>query len=187
MKNDSEGFPGDGDGSTPPSRSARRRQALAVFDLAETLVGLSPAQSQTLPLPEGIAELVAESRAITAHIARKRQLQFLAKQLRAHEEQLPAVYAALQHHQDHERRQTARLHEIEAWRERLIAEGDGALTVFLQHFPDCDRQALRQLVHKARREREQEKPPAAARALFRLLRGICDAHAPGQASASADG
>jgi ribosome-associated protein len=38
--------------------------------------------------------------------------------------------------------------------------------------PDVDRQHLRQLVRNAIRERDQEKPPKAARALFRYLREL---------------
>ena len=38
--------------------------------------------------------------------------------------------------------------------------------------PDADRQALRQLIRNARQEAAAGKPPAAARALFRMLREL---------------
>lgn len=70
-----------------PSRSSKRRDALAVFGLAEALVAMTEAQLARQAADE-LAALVAESR-ITQHIARKRQLQFLAKHLRRNEDVLP--------------------------------------------------------------------------------------------------
>lgn len=155
-----------------PSRSQLRREALAVFDLAEQLVALTPAQINQLPLSEDILTMVAESRTITSHIARKRQLQFLAKHLRRIPEQLPLILASMQHHRDHERTQTANLHLLETLRDQLIQDGDLALTNFFHQHPQCDRQQWRQLVLRAQRERKQEKPPSAAREIFRKLREL---------------
>ena len=42
----------------------------------------------------------------------------------------------------------------------------------IQASPDLDRQHLRQLVRNAIRERDQEKPPKSARALYRYLRDL---------------
>lgn len=154
-----------------PSRSQRRREALEVFTLAERLVALSPAQLAPLPLSEALLGLLADTRAMTAHGARKRQLQFLAKALRREEPQtLEAIRHALDHERNSAHRETAALHQIEAWRDRLLAEGDGALTELLAEHPAADRQRLRQLIRQAHRERETNAPPHAFRELFRLLR-----------------
>jgi ribosome-associated protein len=155
-----------------PSRSQRRREALAVFDLGRALVELSDAQLAHVPLSDELRDLVIDSRRITANIARKRQLQFLAKHLRKHEDELPAIRAALEHDRDGQRRETAKLHRIEAWRDRLIAGGDEALEQFLAEHPDADRQRLRQLARRARDEQTRDKPPAASRELVRTLRDV---------------
>ena len=64
------------------------------------------------------------------------------------------------------------LHRVEAWRDRLIADGDAALSDLLVEFPGADRQHLRQLARNAVEERNRNKPPHAFRELFRELREL---------------
>jgi ribosome-associated protein len=155
-----------------PSRSSQRRDALAVFELAEALVAPSEAQLAHVPLPDDLVALVAESRRITQHIARKRQLQYLAKHLRRNEDLLPAIRASLERDEAEKRSEAARLHRVEHWRDRLIAGGDEALGELLAEHPGADRQRLRQLARNAAAERAANKPPASARELFRALRDL---------------
>ena len=70
------------------------------------------------------------------------------------------------------RREAAALHRVEAWRERLLADGDTALAELLAEHPAADRQHLRQLVRNAIDERNRNKPPHAFRELFRALREL---------------
>ena len=161
--------------SDEPSRSQRRREALDVLKLAQTLASLSDAQLAHVPLDEDLLAEVRRTRAVTQQIARKRQSQFLAKQLRKLDDaELDAVRAALENDREHARREAAALHRIEIWRERLVGEGDEALGELLQQFPSADRQHLRQLARKARLEREQNKPLHAFHELFRTLRKLFD-------------
>ncbi|MBB5206949.1 ribosome biogenesis factor YjgA [Chiayiivirga flava] len=163
-----------------PSRSQQRREALAIFDLAEVLVGLTDGQLAPIPMPDELRDLVRDSRRITAPIARKRQLQFLAKHMRREEDEtLDAIRRALQHDRDEARRDTAALHQLEAWRDRLLAEGDPALAELLQAHPHPDRQHLRQLVRNAKEERLKNKPPHAFRELFRELKAMMREDATG--------
>jgi len=156
-----------------PSRSQRRREALDVLKLAQTLAELSDAQLTHLPLDDDLRAEVVRTRAVTQQIARKRQSQYLAKQMRKLDDAaLDAIRAALEHDRGHARRETAALHRVEQWRERLIGEGDTALTELLQEFPSADRQHLRQLARNARLEREQNKPLHAFHELFRTLREL---------------
>ncbi len=157
-------------GFAEPSRSELRRQALDVLALAKALFELSDAELAHVPLGEDLRDLVIESRRITANIARKRQMQYLAKHLRRAEDELPAIRAALEQDRGERRRDAATLHRIEAWRDRLIAEGDVGLEALVAQHPDVDRQHLRQLVRRAHEERHANKTPAAARELFRILR-----------------
>lgn len=157
-----------------PSRGERRREALDVLALAHALADLSDAQLGRVPLADDLRELVVASRAVRQHIARKRQLAFLAKHLRRREDELPPIRAALEHDKQAERAQTARLHRAEAWRDRLLREGDEALAAFVAEHPAADRQHLRTLLRRARDEATRGKPPAAARELFRALRDLLD-------------
>ena len=97
-----------------PSRSQQRRDALAVFVLAERLVALSDAQLDAVPMPDALRDLVRESRRITSHVARKRQLQFLAKAMRNDDDEvIEAIRAALEQDREQSRRDTAGLQRVE--------------------------------------------------------------------------
>ena len=156
-----------------PSRSQQRRDALEVLALGEKLAALSDAQLGKLPIPEGLLPHILDTRRITAHVARKRQLAFLAKQMRREDDEtLEAIRDALDAGGESARREAAELHRIEAWRERLLEEGDAALGELLDAHPHADRQHLRQLARNALDERRRNKPPHAFRELFRELRGL---------------
>ena len=156
-----------------PSRSEQRRAALDVLSLAQQLVALSAAQLAKLPIPEDLLPHIRETQRITSHVAHKRQLAFLAKQMRREDDEtLDALRDALDEHGEGARRETALLHRIEALRERLLADGDAALAELLDEHPQADRQRLRQLVRNALDERHRNKPPHAFRELFRELREL---------------
>src|SRR5690606_21391331 len=79
-----------------PSRSQQRREALDVLALADTLTELEPGRLAKLPVPEHLLPHIAEARRITSHIAHKRQLAFLAKQMRREDDEvLDAIRDAL--------------------------------------------------------------------------------------------
>ena len=68
--------------------------------------------------------------------------------------------------------QEAELHEIENTRDAILNQGDSAIEAFLQNHRGADRQQLRQLRRQAVRENDTNKPPAAARKLFRYIREV---------------
>lgn len=161
-----------------PSRSQQRREALDVLALGERLAALSDAQLARLPLPGDVLPHVQEAHRITAHGARKRQLAFLAKQLRREDDEvLDAIREALDATGEAARLEAAVLHRAEAWRERLLEEGDTALSELLETHPGADAQRLRQLVRNALDERRRNKPPHAFRELFRELRALLESAA----------
>jgi ribosome-associated protein len=161
------------DAGDAPSRSQLRREALDVLKLAQTLVELTDTQLGHVPLADDLLDEVRRARAVTQQIARKRQTQFLAKQMRKLEDsELDTIRAALEQDKDTVRREAAALHRVEQWRERLIEGGDEALNEFIARHPQADRQHLRALARQARSERERNKPPHAARELFRVMRDL---------------
>lgn len=156
-----------------PSRGEQRRQALAVLGLAQQLVAQSEATLARIPMDDDLRDLVLASRKITAQIARKRQIQYLAKHMRRRDDDaLAVIRAALEHDKADGRREAQALHQVEYWRDRLIDEGDDALAELLAAHPHADRQHLRQLARNARTERLQNRPPHAFRDLFRELRTL---------------
>ena len=156
-----------------PSRSEQRRAALDVLELGGKLAALSDAQLAKLPIPDSLMPHILETRRITSHIAHKRQLQFLAKQMRREDEEtLDTIRDALDEKGDAARREVAAMHRVEAWRDRLLAGGDEALGAFLDEYPTADRQHLRQLVRNAGEEKRRNKPPRAYREIFQVVRDV---------------
>ncbi len=140
-----------------------------------------------LPLSEELADLLSASRRVRQQIARKRQTQYLAKQLRRlDEDELDALRGVFEVDQSQIRRETARLHRLEALRDQLIAGGDEALAALLDEHPQADRNHLRQLQRQAARERQQATTPRASRELFRYLRELLAATASTDADAIAE-
>jgi ribosome-associated protein len=166
-----------------PSRTQQRREALAVLALANQLVELPPSRLARLDLPEEVREEIANVRRISSHIARKRQLAFLAKKMRRHEDAVfDAVRAELGENRERRRQETAAMHRLEALRERLLEDDEAAATLIAEH-PAIDRQHLRSLVRQARSERAADKPPRAYREIFQLLK---DLQGQGEPDADAD-
>lgn len=155
-----------------PSRSTQRREALEILALAKELAALPLGDLDQVPLSEGLRRQVDEAQRITQPIAHKRQVQYLAKHLRKHEDEIPAIRLALDAPKQEKRRATAQLHHAEAWRDRLIAEGDEAINALLLEYPSADRQQLRQLVRQANVELKAGKPPAASRQIFKIARDL---------------
>ena len=157
-----------------PSRSQQRRAALDVLELGEQLVAMTAAQLGRLPIPEGLMPHIRDTQRITSHGARKRQVAFLAKQMRKLDEDvLDATRDAMSKDGEAARKETAAMHRIEALRDALLGDdGDDAMTELLAMHPDADRQHLRQLVRNAHEERKRNKPPRAFRELFRALKAL---------------
>jgi ribosome-associated protein len=156
-----------------PSKSQRKRDAHALQDLAVSLVELADSELERVPMPEQLREAVLAARRMTAHGAIARQRQYLGRLMRDIDPEpirdaLDAIHARGHAH-------VAHFHRLERWRDRLLAEGDAALEELLGEHPRLDAQQLRSLMREEARERKANKPPQAARALFRYLREQLDA------------
>lgn len=65
-----------------PSKSARKREYLALQKLGEELIALTPSDLRSLPLSEDLLEAVIEAGQIKAHGALRRQKQYIGKLMR---------------------------------------------------------------------------------------------------------
>lgn len=151
-----------------PSKSARKRDALKLRDLGRTLTRLEPTQLAALPLSEPVREAVLAHQRIRSNGASKRQLLYLGGLLR----QIDAapIINALDDLAGQSRAARAALHDLERWREALLADSE-ALTRYVDEHPHTDRQQLRTLITRARKAApESPTGKAATRALFRFLR-----------------
>jgi len=157
------------DNDLPPSRSQRRREAWDVLELAEKLVALSASALKEVPLEEKILDAVKMAQKITSHIAHKRQVHYLAKLMRK-DADLDAIRNSVDKPLEVRRRETAEMHLMERWRDRLMADGDPAVVELLALYPDMDRQRLRQLMRQAHIEKRDNRPPSAYRNIFQMLK-----------------
>jgi ribosome-associated protein len=155
-----------------PSRSQRRREAWDVLELAERLVALTPSQLKKVPLDEKVLDAVELAKRITSHIAHKRQVHFLAKLMRKQIDDLEPIRLAVDKPLEVRRKETAELHQIERWRERLIEGGDEVLAELMASFPSVDRHRLRQLIRQAQIERRENRAPSAQRSIFQVIKAV---------------
>ncbi|MCS2609992.1 ribosome biogenesis factor YjgA [Halomonas dongshanensis] len=151
-----------------PSKSQLKREMHALQALGETLIAMKPSELARFPLSDDMLRAIEETGRIRSHEGRRRHMQYVGKLIRKEDlDAIQGVFDAVE--QEKEQRDHA-FHRLEKWRDRLIDEGDPAVDAFLAEYPDADRQTLRQLVRNAKREKEQNKPPASARKLFKHLR-----------------
>lgn len=158
-----------------PSKSQIKREMHELQALGERLVKLNEEATAKVPISDRLATALTEMRRLSKREARRRQLQYIGKLMRT--EDGPAIEQALERLEAGGVAQTRLLHESENWRDRMIADGDAALSGFLSAHPEADRQQLRQLIRTAQKERDHNKPPAASRKLFRYVRGVIDTEA----------
>jgi ribosome-associated protein len=139
------------------SKSELKRDAQEIHRLAEALVALKASDYSKAPLDEDMRAHLDLARRIDAQIAKKRQILYIAKQLRKRPEMLPELFLAVDKPKSEMKKETARMHRLERWRERLIDEGDEALGEYLTAHPAADRQALRSLIRAAAATRARAK------------------------------
>ena len=150
------------------SKSQRKRDAHELLDLGKKLITMPEARLKKLPLDDDLREEVEFARSIRSHGARKRQMMTVGKMLRNRDTE--ALIDAVNNIDQKNRKASARFHQIEAWRDRLIEGSDKDLSDLLEQTPDINVQTLRQLIRNAKKEAGLGKPPAAARKLFKVLR-----------------
>ncbi|MHA6823135.1 ribosome biogenesis factor YjgA [Ralstonia pseudosolanacearum] len=164
------------DPGTPKSKSQRKREVTALQDLGTALEALPKDRLAKVPLPETLADALREAKRITSHEGKRRQMQYIGKLMRAlTDDDIEAIRRVLATFVGASKAETARLHAIERWRDRLLAD-DGAITEFIAAHPDTDVQALRTLVRNARKEAQLGKPPKSSRELFQAVKQALSGH-----------
>ncbi len=150
------------------SKSQIKRDLLALQELGRQLVDLPARDLKKIPVSETVLEAISDAHRFK-HGALKRQLQFLGGLMR--EEDSAAIQLALDGLTQPKREAVRLMHQIEAWRDSLLAGDDEVLNQLVGDL-NADRQYLRQLVRNAAREKEHNKPPKSARVLFQYLQEL---------------
>ncbi len=152
------------------SKTQVKREMEALQELGKKLLSQKADILDKMPLSDEMRKAIEEDRRIRQREAKRRHLQYIGRLMR--DEDADAIAAVLEQHEAGTRAYNQRFHKLEQWRDRLINEGDEALSAFMDAYPQAELQHLRQLIRNARREAAQEKPPASARKLFKYLREL---------------
>jgi ribosome-associated protein len=152
-----------------PSRSQQRRDAAAVTELGKQLVEMSRAELDRLGLSEELRDAIKLCQGLKLR-ARNRQKRLIGQLLRADDHE--GIRARLDVLHAPRREDVAREHAAEAWRSRLLEEGDAALQALVEAHPEADRQQLRALARTARQDPEAARTKRARRDLLRAIREV---------------
>ncbi len=150
------------------SKSQQKREAAALQALGVELSKLSLTRLEAYPLSEKLKQTIIEAQSLKSHGAIRRQAQLIGKLMRSAD--VDAILAIHEQLNAKDKAQSVDFHECEAWRTRLINDGNTALTEFVTQYSPNDVQQLRQLIKKAKDEQIANKNTGAGRALFRYLR-----------------
>lgn len=155
------------DDGEPISKSALKREHHGVKDLGADLIGLGDRQLRRLGLEESIMDAVLEGRRLK-HGALQRHLRHLANLLVGQD--IGVIRDALAAMREPHRVDVRLLHEVERWRDTLLAGDDGCVAEIAARCPGIDLEELRRIAFEARAEQANGRPPKYARQLFVFLR-----------------
>lgn len=151
------------------SKSQIKREMHELKKIGEKLVNMGSAALAKIPLDDELGAAIDLARNINKKKdGYRRQLQFIGKLMRSRD--MEPIEAALKKLQMHHQESNAKFHHLEQLRDNLINGGDAEIQATLEQYPWLERQKLRQLLRQAKKEQDLEKPPAAARELFKYLK-----------------
>jgi ribosome-associated protein len=152
-----------------PSKSHRKREAIALQKLGQQLIDLPASRLQELPVIEQVITAIdAYKRLPNSHGARKRQLQYIGRLMR--ECDFEAITQALTT-EPPEQPAPAISSETELSCDKILLDGDRAINQLLSRNPNLDRQKLRQFyrLHSKASEPQRE---AVKRKLLQYLQQV---------------
>lgn len=154
-----------------PSRSQKKRESTALQNMGEELAALAPSVLEKMPLTPNIREAVLEWQRLSSHESRRRQMQYIGRLMRE-EGDAPAVQEALDAIKLGQGLQSAAFKQCEKLRDDLMVATPAEAETLLAPYGEEDAAELRDLIARARNEREHGRPPHAFRALFRKLKTL---------------
>lgn len=149
-----------------PSKSARKREHLALQDLGEALTRLRPAELEALPIDERLMDAVREARDMRSRGALRRQRQLIGKLMRHAD--AAAIRSALGRLGQGDREATRLFHAAETWRDRICSEGLAAVDAFAAG-TGADTVALRPLAEAFAASSDEARRRNLKRKIFREL------------------
>ena len=158
--------------TVPKSRTQLKKEAMALQQIGERLVALSDEQLKRMDLPQMLMAAIEAIRGMTSRGARRRQFQYIGTIMRAVD--IEPIEQALLEIEQGAYSQAQAFHQLESWRDRLVAGDDGLMQEILNTYPQADRQRLGQLVRSARKKTGGKPAPKSQRNLFRYLKDLTE-------------
>ncbi|MCL4113626.1 UNVERIFIED_CONTAM: hypothetical protein GTU68_001059 [Idotea baltica] len=143
-----------------------------LHDLGRELVELPPTKFETIPLSERMYDAIFSAKKMKKS-ALQRQLRFISSIMV--EEDVEAIQLQLKILAQPILQANDEFHQVEEWRDSLIAGDNGLITTLVDKI-QADPQQLRQLVRNASKEAQQNKPPKSSRLLFKYLKDLQEAN-----------
>lgn len=163
----------DENGYLGPSKSQVKRDCQHLVDVGESILKLKEDEIRALDLPEELEQAVTTALKIKSRSGLKRQRLYIGKLLRnIDSEHLETQLKKIQHRHD---TNTAQFKRLEMWRDKLVDNNKDVLNDIIASYPDVDRQHINQLIRSAQQEKKSNKPPTAARKLFKYLNELAEA------------
>lgn len=153
----------------PLSKTKKKQQMQDLQDLGEELSNLSSDWLKKIDIPENLRDALAQAQRISAHGAKRRQLQYIGKLMR--DIDAAPIQAALANIRGESAVEVARMHRLERLRTRLM-EDEKTLSDIADTFPGADLQHLRALRRSALKEHDGNKPPRSYREIFQALKEL---------------
>ncbi|HOY22868.1 MAG TPA: ribosome biogenesis factor YjgA [Cellvibrio sp.] len=150
------------------SKSQAKREMTALQKLGELLIDFNDKQLAMIPAEEKLLDAIHQARKMPHREARRRHLQLIGKIMREtnHEE----IQAAVDKVQARSDQYINRQHQVERFRDMLIAGDKQIFQTLVTNCPGIDVQHLKQLVRSAQKERDENLPPKSSRKLFSFIR-----------------
>ncbi len=181
--------PEAGDDFDKPSKTRLKQQAHALQALGRELAELPANRLAAIELPDALRSAIAEYLRTRSHEGKRRQLQFVGKQMRFVD---PApLREAVDAYRLGSAKDTLALHLAERWRDEMVA-GDEAIGRWANDYPASDLQRLRSLVRAARKDGAApvgQRNGRSYRELFQFIKPLLAPEADGAdpAQQAADG
>lgn len=163
----------DFDASEKPSKSAVKREMLALQDLGKALCELPFEKvKRTAPVSERLLEAISQYQSCKSFGAKKRQLQFIGKLMRSEEHE--DIQAWINGESVEQKMQVLHMHAAEQWRDRLVEE-PALLADFIAAYPQAAQENLNTIIRQAAAERAAQKAPKNYRQLYQVIYSILKA------------
>ena len=147
-----------------PSKSVRKKEQLELQQLGEQLIGFTAEELRALPIDDRLREAALAASKMHAHGALRRQKQLIGKLMRTCDPEPIRRAVAARAAGD---RQAKRVFaDAERWRDRIVAEGTGAIRLFCEQVGTAD-EPLVELLARIRSAPNDRVEKGLRRQLFR--------------------